>query len=258
MFQELVENAPKPKSLPQPQLAKKTEETKSIVSRPVTFEPVVPESVVKKEVLPSKPVSDSVIAAEKVTEKSSDNEVEMLKCRIAELEKKAAENTEKVENAEQLMEVSRPVGLPPKLPRRVPTFNESGVTVSSDAERIRIEITDKTLFVTGTWKLNPEAENLLRKIVGEIRAEDPDASLEIEGHTDCLNSDPANSTQKHDIATIKATTVMEYFVNVLQWNSEKIRSTSFGSGKPVDNNGTPEGRIRNNRIEIVVLPPSAK
>jgi flagellar motor protein MotB len=49
-------------------------------------------------------------------------------------------------------------------------------------------------------------------------------------------------------------TVMQYFIKSLMRDSSKITSSSYGSARPVGDNGTPEGRARNNRIEIVVKP----
>ncbi|GHT30705.1 hypothetical protein FACS1894214_1070 [Planctomycetales bacterium] len=130
----------------------------------------------------------------------------------------------------------------------------AGVVVSTDTAKrqTRIEIPDTVLFTAGSWQINPEAEKHLRKIAGEIRACCPDAVLDIEGHTDNIDRDPANKTQKHDIASFKSMTIMQYFVKSLVWDSSKITSSSYGAGRPVGDNGTPEGRARNNRIEIVV------
>ncbi len=154
-------------------------------------------------------------------------------------------------------EIVKPSAIPAtKPPRKAPMLNIPGVTVTTDAERdeIRFGIVDSVLFVPGTHRISPEAEQVLRRIVAEIRTIGPDQSLEIEGHTDSLNVDPANPTQKHDISTIKSVAVMEYFVKSLLWKPEKIRTSAHGATQPLSDNGTPEGRRQNNRVEIVVLP----
>lgn len=133
-----------------------------------------------------------------------------------------------------------------------PVFNIQGLTVVSDRQATRIEIVDTALFHRDSWELNPAGEETLRKIVGEIKAHDPGAFLEIEGHTDNIVIDPANATQKLDLASHKSRVVMQYFLNTLRWNPDRIKTSSFGSTRPVADNGTAEGRARNNRIEIVV------
>lgn len=136
---------------------------------------------------------------------------------------------------------------------KLPIINKPGVTVSADAlQRVRIEVIDKVLFMPNEWQLTTEGEEILRTIAAEVRAFDSEAVLDIEGHTDSLMSDPSNPTQKHDISSVKAHAVMGFFVNTLRWDAARIGSSSFGRSRPVADNGTPEGRERNNRIEVVL------
>ncbi|MDR2440046.1 MAG: OmpA family protein [Planctomycetaceae bacterium] len=260
----------------------------SFPEKTMMFRSSVPEHfIVKKEVLPSQskpipvgseqlvseqPVSEQPVSKQLVSENTTVNiptnniptntstDVDVLNRRIAELEKALAESENQSEQEKQPTIVSKPIVSKPivpqvQSPRWVPTINHSGVTVSSDGERIRIAVIDQVLFQSGTWRLNPDAEELLRKIVGEIRANNPNALLEIEGHTDgVMNTDPANATQKHDISSAKTMVIMDYFVRSLRWNATKIKTSHFGSSCPVADNNTPEGRIQNNRIEIAVSP----
>jgi flagellar motor protein MotB len=135
----------------------------------------------------------------------------------------------------------------------LPTFNIEGITTTKDEKNaIRITIVDTLLFMSTSWKLTPDAEELLRRITTEIRAAYPDAEIDIEGHTDNLDVDPKNPTQKHEIARIKASVVMDYCVKTLKCNPTKIKTIEYGSKHPIADNSTPEGRAKNNRIEIVI------
>ena len=137
--------------------------------------------------------------------------------------------------------------------QKLPIVNKQGVTVSSDKlQRVRIVIVDSALFMSNTWQLTAEGEETLRTVAAEIRAFDPKADVDIEGHTDSLMGDPNNPMQKHDVSSTKAMTVMDFFVTVLRWDAARIGTSSFGRSRPVEDNGTPEGRARNNRIEIVL------
>jgi flagellar motor protein MotB len=137
--------------------------------------------------------------------------------------------------------------------KNLPIINREGVHVSSDeSHNIRIEVMDKTLFMPNSWQLSAEGEETLRVIAAEIRASDFKAMLDIEGHTDSLMSDPNNPMQKHDISSAKAAAVLNFFMNALRWDVARIGTSSFGRSRPVADNGTPEGRSRNNRVEIVV------
>jgi len=179
--------------------------------------------------------------------------IEELNQRIAELETLLTE----ARNAPPLV-VADDMPLPvektivkPAIP--LPIINKPGVHVYADElQKVRIEIMDKSLFMSNTWQLSAEGEETLRSIAAEIRAADSEAMLDIEGHTDSLMSDPHNPMQKHDISSTKAMAVMKFFIDALGWDAARIGTSSFGRSRPIADNGTPEGRARNNRIEIVV------
>jgi flagellar motor protein MotB len=199
------------------------------------------------------------------------------KTEMAQLQKENSLLKEKLKEAEAKAAVTQPVlppmpsmpeqpiqpfaqqDMPKPLPNtpvstpKLPAINKQGVTVSQDEQkRTRIEVMDKVLFTPNTRQLTADGEETLRTIAAEIKASQPNAVLEIEGHTDSLVGDPKNETQKHDISSIKSMAVMEFFINTLKWDASKIRTGSYGQSRPVADNGTPEGRARNNRIELAV------
>jgi flagellar motor protein MotB len=267
LSQQIVSKSMPVQSLPIPTtsyrpptfLELENQSTSSSSEKTMVFRPITPSTSSEN---PEKPIPENITVSPSVnnfatTPANVSADVDALNRRIAELEKALAENEKKAGLEEkQPTTVSKPpIVSPIPTSRWIPTINHPGVTVSSDGERVRIEITDQVLFQSGTWRLNPNAEELLRKIAGEIRANDPESSLEIEGHTDgVMSTDPANAAQKHDISSVKTMTIMEYFVGSLRWNATKIKTSNFGSSRPVADNNTSEGRARNNRIEIVILP----
>jgi flagellar motor protein MotB len=136
----------------------------------------------------------------------------------------------------------------------LPHFNVEGITTTKDNNAIRISIVDTLLFMNTSWKLTPDAEELLRRITTEIQAAYSDVEIDVEGHTDNLDVDPKNPTQKHEISTIKAGIVMDYCVKTLKCNPAKMKIIPYGSKRPIENNSTAKGRAKNNRIEIVIIP----
>ena len=182
--------------------------------------------------------------------------IDELNQRIRELETQLEETarTPPPVTLEELFEVATPEV---KVTKPLPIINKQDVRVSADdSQNVRIEIMDRVLFVPNAWQLSAEGEETLRAIAAEMRAYNPHALIDIEGHTDSLMSDPNNPTQKHEIATAKTRAAMDFFVNALRWDAAQISTSSFGRSRPLADNGTPEGRARNNRIEIVVRSES--
>ena len=137
--------------------------------------------------------------------------------------------------------------------RSLPIVNRQGVHIyADDSQNVRIEMMDKYLFMPNVWQLSAEGEETLRAVATEIRAFDSAAVIDIEGHTDSLMGDPNNPMQKHEISTVKTRVVMDFFVSALRWDVARMSTGSFGRNRPVADNATPEGRARNNRIEIVI------
>ena len=218
------------------------------------FRPIMPEQFVPP--LPIQEYKSEPPTIESKPDTATQSKIEELNRKITELEAQVEEAkknslpviTDLMEPATLLMKEAEIAEV-----KKLPIINKQGVTIYADAlQRVHIEVMDKVLFMPNTWQLTAEGEETLRTIAAEIRAFDPKADVDIEGHTDSLMSDPNNQMQKHDISSTKAMTVMDFFVTTLRWDAARIGTSSFGRSRPVADNGTPEGRARNNRIEIVL------
>ena len=183
--------------------------------------------------------------------------IDDLNAKVSELEKKLADKDKELKHALQpapaAPKTTSAAPLPlPKIPPVLPTINVPGVTAAVDGEKVRIQIPDSVLFLPGTMRLTANGEDALRSIVAEIRTKYPQAALDIEGHTDNLQTDPANSIQKHELASLKSQVVLQYFLQSLQWDPEIVASSGYGPNRPIADNETPEGRALNNRIELSI------
>ena len=247
---------PKPKSTPPPlppevQRQKIDETDKYEAFRPIILEQFTPPitSPISVQELPKAEPSSDVTAQSKI---------DVLSKRISELEMQLEEarNTTPPVN---LIDLPVPENssaieqLEVRSVRSLPIVNRRGVNVYADeSQLVRFEVADETLFLPNSWQLTAEGEETLRVIAAEIKAFDSKSILDIEGHTDSLMGDPNNPMQKHEISSAKTKVIMDFFVNSLSWDTSRIGTSSFGRNRPIADNGTPEGRSRNNRIEIVL------
>jgi outer membrane protein OmpA-like peptidoglycan-associated protein len=102
------------------------------------------------------------------------------------------------------------------------------------------------LFAFGKYDLRPEAKISLAKLSGIILSH-PGLNLAVEGYTDSVGTDDVNMK----LSQQRADTVREYLVS--QGLAEgTVTSEGFGKADPVADNGTPAGRQKNRRVEIVV------
>lgn len=101
-------------------------------------------------------------------------------------------------------------------------------------------------FDTGSDRLRPESAPTLKEIAAMLK-EHGDLSLTIEGHTDNVGNAASNqSLSEKRAAAVKAALVADYGAD-----AARLETAGFGASKPVGENGTPEGRQMNRRVELV-------
>ncbi len=103
-------------------------------------------------------------------------------------------------------------------------------------------------FDTGKAVLKPGARNTLNKIAEQLRM-NPDARIEIEGHTDSVGSEAMNQA----LSEKRAKAVRDYLAS-RGLPEVRISMVGLGESTPVASNDTPAGRQQNRRVELVIAP----
>jgi len=119
----------------------------------------------------------------------------------------------------------------------VETMKKQGVSV-------RI---NNIFFDYDKYELKPESFPELDRLV-RFLTENPDATVEISGHTDNIGTDDYNQ----NLSAKRAQAVVEYLV-AQGCKMEFLKSKGYGKTKPVDTNETGEGRANNRRVEFSFL-----
>ena len=110
-----------------------------------------------------------------------------------------------------------------------------------------LELRDVVHFETGKAQLRPESVELLREVAEVLKAHPEVKKLRVEGHTDSEGDDAFN------LALSQAR--VDEVVRVLVANgvaSERLSAAGFGETRPVASNDTPEGRMKNRRVEFFI------
>jgi outer membrane protein OmpA-like peptidoglycan-associated protein len=96
--------------------------------------------------------------------------------------------------------------------------------------------------------LKPEFRPTLDKVAQSLK-DYPNSLIDVYGHTDSTGSEAYNQTLSEN----RAQTVANYLTS--QGVTEaRVRSKGFGETMPVASNDTPEGRAKNRRVEIKIVP----
>ncbi len=85
--------------------------------------------------------------------------------------------------------------------------------------------------------------------LSQVLNNNPEIKVMVEGHTDS-DGDPKNNW---DQSVIRAATVAKELI-ALNINPARVTASGRGSYEPVANNNSPQGRLANNRTEIILSP----
>ncbi len=107
------------------------------------------------------------------------------------------------------------------------------------ANGIRFDINKATL--------RPESMGVINKIV-TLMKDNPDINFSVEGHTDSDGDDAFNLKLSEN----RAKTVMNTMTN-MGIASNRLAFKGMGESKPIESNGTPEGKANNRRVEFVKM-----
>jgi len=118
-----------------------------------------------------------------------------------------------------------------------------------------VDVVDKILFDSGRAEVKPEGLDVLKRVV-EILITVTDKIIRVEGHTD--NVPIAGTLAKRyptnwELSAARAINITRYLEKE-GLDPALLSAAAFGEYQPVADNETPEGRAKNRRIAIILLP----
>jgi outer membrane protein OmpA-like peptidoglycan-associated protein len=124
------------------------------------------------------------------------------------------------------------------------------VTPTDNGQAILVNLPEGVTFDVGSAALQPGFRSTLDQIAQSMN-QYPNSLIDVYGHTDSTGSDQFNQTLSEN----RARTVANY-LTMQGVSAARIRSQGFGETMPVADNATEEGRRRNRRVEIKIVPIS--
>jgi len=129
------------------------------------------------------------------------------------------------------------------------------VTISELKGKLTVNMVEAILFDSGKAEIKPEGLIVLGKVI-EILKTVNDKAIRIEGHTD-NKAIVGPLTQRYptnwELSAGRAINVARY-LQKQGIEPGSLSSAAYGEFKPVADNSTFEGRAKNRRIEIVLVP----
>ena len=133
-------------------------------------------------------------------------------------------------------------------------FEGKGVNIEQKDGRIYVTLDNSLLFASGKWEVGAEGTKALDQLA-VVLAENNDINVLIEGHTDNDQYYGGNVIKDNwDLSVMRATNVVKILTN--NKGVDPMRVTAAGRSEyiPVDSNDSAEGKAKNRRIEIILIP----
>lgn len=131
---------------------------------------------------------------------------------------------------------------------------EDDIQIDIDETVVMITISDKLLFNSGSYRVNPKANNLLERLASVINSE-PALEVMVEGHTDSQTvKNGASVKDNWDLSVERSTAVIRILQDKYGVTPEKLIAAGRSSFHPLTENDTKDGRATNRRTRIVILP----
>ena len=112
-----------------------------------------------------------------------------------------------------------------------------------------IPVFDSVYFYPNKTNISPAAAKALDQN-GKLLKENPQIRVEIGGHTDPSGSEKANQL----ISEKRAQSAKKYLMDKFGIADNRLVVKGYGSTKPIADNRTQEGRSKNRRVEVRVIP----
>ena len=127
----------------------------------------------------------------------------------------------------------------------------TGVSVTRMGDNLTLNMPGNITFATDSSDLSPAFFDVLNS-VGKVLSEFEQTVVEVAGHTDSTGSEQYNQALSERRAGSVATYLRSQGVM-----SQRLITVGMGELRPVADNGTPQGRQANRRVEITMVPVTA-
>ncbi|MDO5510963.1 MAG: OmpA family protein [Weeksellaceae bacterium] len=116
-----------------------------------------------------------------------------------------------------------------------------------------ISLSDNMLYQSGSYEISSQANETLAKIAKIIK-DYPTYDVLVEGNTDNVPISRTNIRNNWDLSALRASSVVQALQNNHGVDPKRMTAGGRGQYNTVASNDTSDGRNKNRRTEIIILP----
>lgn len=130
---------------------------------------------------------------------------------------------------------------------------DNDIEVKVDKTVVFINISDKMLFTSGSYKINNRANDVLAKVAQIVNSR-PDLELMVEGYTDSQSIRNSCIEDNWDLSVKRSAAVVRALQKNFNIDPNRMIAAGRGEYNALADNSTKEGRAQNRRTRIILLP----
>jgi len=134
--------------------------------------------------------------------------------------------------------------------------------VTMDSEGLKISLQEQgemSQFKSGYAEMTPRMESILDKLAPTLeKLAYKNHEILIEGHTDNVPIHNDYFWSNWELASSRATTVLEYLIDKKRFPAGCLGAIGYGAQRPIAENSTDAGRSKNRRVVFFVKNPVIK
>jgi chemotaxis protein MotB len=132
-------------------------------------------------------------------------------------------------------------------------LEDGDIDVKVDKTVVMVNISDKMLFTSGSFKISNKANGVLEKVAKIIQSR-PDLEMMVEGYTDNVAINTNCLDDNWDLSVKRATSVVRALQTKFGVDPNKLIAAGRGEYNALTSNDTAEGRSTNRRTRIILMP----
>lgn len=164
-----------------------------------------------------------------------------LKTQVADLQKEKEMAGQMAHNLEQEMRAD---------------LESKDVTISQLQGKLTVTIVDRVMFDSGEATLKPAGAAVMQKIATLLAAH-PELKIHVIGHTDNVpirQTAQSRFASNWELSAARALAAVHYLTERGGVDPRRVGAVAYGEFRPIADNATAEGRAKNRRIAITILP----
>jgi chemotaxis protein MotB len=118
--------------------------------------------------------------------------------------------------------------------------------------RMVLELPNDILFDSGKTEVKPAGKSALADVAKVLRGL-PGRTFQVAGHTDNVKIQSARYPSNWELSTARAVEVTKLLVDG-GMDPKMLSAAGYGEWDPAADNASPDGRAKNRRIEITLVP----